>query len=413
MFFLSQVVGKAVRDSEGEKIGSVRDVVVRLDETPYPLVTAAVMRHARRDVRLLASEIGGFSEEGITLSTSSSNLQQFEKSEEEALLSRHLLDSQMIDVEGKRIIRVYDLQLQATEQGYIVSGVVPGERARRRLVRRRIGSTDGEVEVLDWADLEYFATEDPDLHLDANHERLSLLHPADIANLVDAVPYRQGAEIMDSLDVDTAAEAMEEVAPERQADLVEGMDQERAADIIERMAPDDAADLLADLAEDKARQLLNLMEDEASGDVKELLAYPENSAGGLMTPDYVAVTPDMSVGEAIEHMRHLDYHPDIVYYVYVVDSLDYDTPILLGIASLRDMIMAGLDHRMEEVMTTEFHHVAPHTAAEEVALIVGEYNLLAVPVLEEGQILGIVTVDDVLEILLPGTWRERVPRLFR
>ncbi|MDP9350824.1 MAG: CBS domain-containing protein, partial [Chloroflexota bacterium] len=148
-------------------------------------------------------------------------------------------------------------------------------------------------------------------------------------------------------------------------------------------------------------------------DVKDLLSYPEKSAGGLMTPQFVAVTPDMTVGEAIEHMRHLDYHPDIVYYVYVVDSLDYDTPLLLGVASLRDMIMAGLTPRMEEVMTTDFHRVAPNTPTEEVAALVGEYNLLAVPVVEEGQILGIVTVDDVLELLLPADWRERLPRLFR
>lgn len=413
MFLLSQVIGKSVRNRDGEKVASVRDLVVRIQEKPYPVVVGVVARQGRRDVRAPWGELESISDEGVSLSAAAPALSPFVRAEDEALMARHLLDRQLIDVEGRRIIRVADLQLSPSSQGYLLTGAVVGERPRRRIGLPRLGGGEEAQQVLDWTSVEFFASADSDLHLEVDHERLARMPAADIANLVDALDYQQGAEIIAALDVDTAAEAMEEVAPERQAHLVVGMDVERAADIIERMAPDDAADLLADLADEKARDLLSRMEDDASGDVKDLLAYPENSAGGLMTPQFVGVTPDMTVGEAIEHMRHLDYHPDIVYYVYVVDSLDYDTPLLLGVASLRDMIMAGLTPRMEEVMTTDFHRVAPNTPTEEVAALVGEYNLLAVPVVEEGQILGIVTVDDVLELLLPADWRERLPRLFR
>ncbi len=414
MFFLSQLLGSPVLDSNRERIGSVRDVVVTMDGERLPVVTGLVVRQGRRESLVSAGQIAEISEHGPHLTTTRDMLQPFTRSGEEVLLSRHVLDHQIIDLDGKRIIRVNDLQLSATTAGWKVTAVdVSPQPLARRLGLRRPARADQPRDLLDWADVEYFASEAPAGKLKVSHERVARLHPADIAHLVDAVPYRQGAEIVASLPIETAAEAMEEMTPGRQADLVAGMDAQRAAEIIEQMAPDDAADLIADLDDAKARDLLDRMEEEASEDVEELLAYAEDTAGGLMTPEFVSVTPDMSVSEAIDHTRRLPFEPEIIYYVYVVDSLDYDTPLLVGIASLRDMILGGLDRRMEEVMTTSFHAATPDTPAEEVARVVSEYNLLALPVVEEGQILGIVTVDDVMETLLPGPWRERIPHLFR
>lgn len=414
MLFLSQLLGRPVLDSDRERVGIVRDVVVTMHGERFPVVTGLVVRQGRRESLVSASQIAEITEYGPHLTTSREKLGPFARTGEEVLLSRHVLDHQIIDLDGKRIIRVNDLQLTGTSAGWQVTAVdVSPQPLVRRLGLRRPARTDQPREMLDWADVEYFESEGPAGHPKATHERLARLHPADIAHLVDAVPFRHGAEIVASLPIETAAEAMEEMTPERQADLVVGMDVQRAAEIIEQMAPDDAADLLADLDEAKARDLLDRMEEEASGDVEELLAYAEDTAGGLMTPEFVSVTPDMSVSEAIDHTRRLPFEPEIIYYVYVVDSLDYDTPLLLGIASLRDMILGGLDRRMEELMTTSFHAATPNTPAEEVARVVSEYNLLALPVVEEGQILGIVTVDDVMEMLLPGPWRERIPRLFR
>ncbi len=414
MLFLSQLLGRPVLDSDRERIGSVRDVVVTMHGERFPVVTGLVVRQGRRESLVSAAQIAEITEHGPRLTTTREKLEPFVRTGEEVLVSRHVLDHQLIDLEGKRIIRVNDLQLTGTSAGWRVTAVdVSPQTFVRRLGLRRPARMEQPREMLDWADVEYFESEVPPGHQKATHERLARLHPADIAHLVDAVPFRHGAEIVASLPIETAAEAMEEMTPERQADLVAGMDVQRAAEIIEQMAPDDAADLLADLDDAKARDLLDRMEEEASGDVEDLLAYAEDTAGGLMTPEFVSVTPDMSVSEAIDHTRRLPFEPEIIYYVYVVDSLDYDTPLLLGIASLRDMILGGLDRRMEELMTTSFHAATPNTPAEEVARVVSEYNLLALPVVEEGQILGIVTVDDVMEMLLPGPWRERIPRLFR
>lgn len=414
MVFLSQVVGKPIIDGGGVTVGRVRDLTARIGDEPYPPVTGVAARQGRRDLLIGGDLVAEISDEALRLSVSEADLRPASRGQNEILLGRHVLDRQLIDVGGRRVIRVNDIQLAPAERGYAVVGVdVSPQAILGRLGLRRFAGRSASRSVLDWADVEYFATDAPALRLKPSHQRLSQLHPSDIAQIVDAVSYRQGAEILDSLDVETAADAMEELPPERQADLVRGMDEERAADIIERMAPDDATDLIADLEDEKARALLALMEDAASEDVEELLAYPADSAGGLMTPDFARVLPDMTVGEAIEHIRHLPFEPELIYYVYVVDSLDYDTPILLGVVSLRDMILAGLDRRMDELMVADIHAAAPDTPAEDVARVVGEYNLLALPVLDEGQILGIVTVDDVMETLLPGQWRERIPRLFR
>ncbi len=418
MVFLSQIVGRPVRDVEGNRIGAVRDLIIRIRDGAYPLVAGVVAGRGRDTFSINASQVADISEQGVSLNVRQDSVQPHEREENELLLARDLLDHQLIDLNGRRVVRATDVQLgPAGEQGdyqTVAVDVSPHTPLRRLGLRRFPGGGAGARELLDWSDIEYFASEESSTPLRINHERLSRLHPADIARLIDSVPQRQGSEIMDSLDLETAAETLDAIPAERQADFVAAMDGERAADIVERMAPDDAADLLGGLAQEKARELLDLMEDDASEDVEELLAYEADSAGGLMTPNYATALPDMTVGEAIEHIRLMASEPELIYYVYVVDSLDYDTPLLLGIASLRDMILGGLDRRMDEVMTSEFHHAAPDTPVEEVARLVGEYDLLALPVLDaESQMLGIVTVDDVMETLLPGPWRERIPKLFR
>lgn len=414
MVFLSDVIGKPVRDVHGERIAAVKDLIVRINDQPYPTVTGAVARQSGRDFFIKPSAVAAIDETGITLSTTKLNVERFAKRPEEVLLAKHVLDRQLIDVDGRRVIRVNDLQIIPSEGGYKVGGVDISPRALlRRLGLRRLARTSRPDDLIDWADVEYFASEDSAVRLRVSHEKLSKLHPADIARLVDTVSFRQGAEIIASLDTQTAAETMEEMTPERQADLVEGMDSERAADILELMAPDDAADLLGDLEEAKARQLLDLMDEEVSDDVEELLSYEEDSAGGLMTTGFATVTPDMTVHEAMAHLQRMDPKPTSAYYIYVVDSLDLDPPVLVGVVSLRELVFRGLDCPISDIMTTEVRYAEPDTSLEDVARLMSEYNLLALPVLEDGHILGIIAVDDVMERLAPVHWRERLPKLFR
>jgi Mg2+ transporter MgtE len=265
------------------------------------------------------------------------------------------------------------------------------------------------VEVIDWADVGYLATDAATVQLKSSRGKLARLHPVEIARLAEAFSYQHGAAIVESLDDETAAETLEEMAAERQAQILGDMDEERAADILERMSPDEAADVLGDLPEDKAEDLLNRMEDEEQIEVAELLTYADDTAGGLMTTEFVTVPRDLTVGEALARLRQMAETPNMIYYLYVVAS--ENSWKLEGVIALRNLIVAEQSVPLERVMRTEMQVAHVNDGATEVAQKISEYNLLALPVVDEaGEILGIVTVDDAIEILLPKDWRQRLPK---
>jgi Mg/Co/Ni transporter MgtE len=240
---------------------------------------------------------------------------------------------------------------------------------------------------------------------------LSRLHPVEIARLAEALSYRQGAEIVAALDDETAAETLEEMHDENQVRIIGDMDKERAADILEWMSPDEAADVLGDLPEATAEDLLNRMEGEEKTDVAELLHYEDDTAGGLMTNEFITLPQGLTVGEAIARLREMAETPNMIYYLYVVER--EGSWKLSGVIALRSLILADPAAPLEHVMRDEFQHAHPDDSAKEVAHKIAEYNLLALPVVDDlGEIAGIVTVDDAMELLLPKGWRQRLPRLF-
>jgi magnesium transporter len=216
---------------------------------------------------------------------------------------------------------------------------------------------------------------------------------------------------VESLDDETAAETLEEMPAEQQARILGDMDEERAADILEWMSPDEAADVLGDLPEEKAEELLELMEGEEKADVAELLPYADDTAGGLMTTEFVSLPNELTVGEAFARLREMAETPNMIYYLYVVDG--ENSWKLLGVIALRSLLIADPSSPLDEVMRTKFQKAYVDDPALEVAQRIAEYNLLALPVVDEaGDILGIITVDDAMEILLPKDWRQRLPKLF-
>jgi Mg/Co/Ni transporter MgtE len=270
--------------------------------------------------------------------------------------------------------------------------------------------SDRPVEVIDWADVGYLATDAATVQLKSSRGKLARLHPVEIARLAEAFSYQQGVEIVESLDDETAAETLEEMAAERQAQIISDLDEERAADILERMSPDEAADVLGDLPEGKAEDLLNLMEDEEQLDVAELLTYEDDSAGGLMTTEFVTLPRDLTVGEALARLREMAETPNMIYYLYVVAA--EDSWHLVGVIALRSLILSDPAAPLERVMRSDLQVAHADDAASDVAHKIAEYNLLALPVVDQvGDILGIVTFDDAIEILLPKDWRQRLPRL--
>ena len=412
MLYLSQVLGRPIRDLEGLRVAKVTDIIVRLGDDEHPPVTGLVARYRRRDFFLSRWRITELNENGVRLNSDILDLRPFVRRESEVLLRRDVLDKQLIDVDGKRVVRVNDVQIIKAADDWRVTGAdVSLQGLWRRLAPAGFAGTRTPVEVLDWADVGYLATVAATVQLKSSSGKLARLHPVEIARLAEALSYHHGSEVVESLDDETAAETLEEMPAERQARILGDMDQERAADILEWMSPDEAADVLGDLPEEKAEELLGLMEHEEQADVAELLTYEDDTAGGLMTTEFVTLPRALTVGEALARLREMAETPNMIYYLYVVE--EENSWKLLGVIALRSLILADPSMPLAEVMRTEFQRTHASEPAKDVAQRIAEYNLLALPVIDEsGDILGIVTVDDAMEILLPKDWRQRLPRLF-
>jgi CBS domain-containing protein/sporulation protein YlmC with PRC-barrel domain len=412
MLYLSQVLGRPIRDLEGERVATIKDVIVRLGSEDHPPVAGFVARYRRRDFFMPRWRISEFNEQGARLNADILDLRPFVRRENEVLLARDVLDKQLIDVDGKRVVRVNDVQLIEAGNEWRVTGAdVSLQGLWRRLLPAGFVGSGRPVEVIDWADVGYLATDAATVQLKSSSDKLARLHPVEIARLAEALSYHHGSEIVEALDDETAAETLEEMPAERQARIIGDMDEERAADILEWMSPDEAADVLGDLPEQKAEELLGLMEGEEQADVAELLPYEDDTAGGLMTTEFVTLPRDLTVGEALARLREMAETPNMIYYLYVVEH--EASWKLVGVIALRSLILADPGAPLEEVMRDDFQMAQPDDAAHEVAQKIAEYNLLALPVLDEaGDILGIVTVDDAMEILLPKSWRQHLPRLF-
>ncbi len=412
MLYLSQVLGRPIRDLEGESVATVKDVITRLGEEDHPQVTGLVARYRRRDFFVPRWRITEISESGVRLNSDILDLRPFERREGEVLLARNVLDKQLIDVDGKRVVRVNDVQLIGAESAWRVTGAdVSLQGLWRRLAPAGFMGTRRPVEVIDWSDVGYLATNEAAVQLKSARGKLARLHPVEIARLAEALSYHHGSEVVESLDDETAAETLEEMPTAQQARIIGDMDEERAADILEWMSPDEAADVLGDLPEEKAEELLGLMEGEEQADVVELLPYEDDTAGGLMTTEFVTLPRELTVGAALARLRDMAETPNMIYYLYVVEA--EESWKLIGVIALRSLILADPSAPLAAVMRTEFQSAHADEPARDVAQRIAEYNLLALPVIDQtGDILGIITVDDAMEILLPKNWRQRLPRLF-
>lgn len=411
MLYLSQVLGRPIVDREGEKIATIKDVIVRLGEDDHPPVLGLVARYRRRDFFLPRATIESFGDNGAQLNTDILDLRPFTRREGEVLLDKDVLDNQLIDVDGKRVVRVNDVQLILIGDEWRVTGAdVSFQGFMRRLMPAGLYSNRA-VEVINWADVGYLATDTATVQLKSARDKLARLHPVEIAHLAESLAPYHRTEIVESLDDETAAEALEEMREATQAHIISELDEERAADILEWMSPDEAADVLGDLPEDKAEELLGLMEGEEQANVAELLPYEDDTAGGLMTTEFITMPKSLTVGEAIAQLRQMAETPNMIYYLYIVE--EENSWQLRGVVTLRSLILSDPAMSLDEVRRGEYQKAHPDDAAKAVAQKIAEYNLLALPVVDDdGDILGIITVDDAIEVLLPKGWRRRLPRLF-
>jgi magnesium transporter len=415
MLYLSQAIGRPVLDAAGEPLGNVADLIVALGAR-YPAVTGLVVATDRRRIFLPWSHVSSFDETGARLSTPTIDITRFQQREDEFLLREDLLDKQIVDIDGRKVVRVNDLRLDDVEGKLHLVAVDVGasgllrrlgiEGAYRTLARNLKLPTPERY--IDWEDVDPVETSVASIKLRVPHAGLTELHPADLATIIDQLAPRDRAGVLAALDDEAAADAIEEMEPDTQVEVLEGLTPERAADILEEMSPDDAADLVADLSDESRLEILALMEKDEAEELGELLAYPEDTAGGMMTTEFVTVHASLSCAQAIDRLREMEPDAETIYYVYVTD----DEERLVGVLSLRDLIVSPPTKLVSEVMIPEPVTVGVLASQNEVAEVVAHYNLLAVPVVDEaGHLEGIVTVDDAMDAILPEAWRKRLPRL--
>jgi magnesium transporter len=307
---------------------------------------------------------------------------------------------------------VNDLQLSEVDGQLRLVGADVGLRGLLRrvgaegLAERVVGIAGRKLPrgIIPWHLVEQLDAAQVNVRVAVPRTKLALLHPADIADIVEEMAADERKAVFEQLDVETAAEALSEVEPEMQASIVSDLDEERAADILEEMAPDEAADLLQDLPEERRDELVELMDTEEKQDVEELLTYPEDSAGGIMTTDLISLPGELTTQQAIDRLRELQPDPQLTYYLYVIDAQGR----LDGVISLRDLVVSNPEAKLSEVMDPHVLKIEATTAKEDVASLIAKYDLLALPVVDaRRKLIGTVTVDDVVEIMLPRGWKKR------
>jgi magnesium transporter len=409
--FVSGILKKPILDPKGDELGRVKDLVIVKGE-PFPKVSALIIEKKNKIFKLPWTDLNIFNKRIISANVYGETLQPYELNEKDLILVRDILDKQIVDANGAKVVRVNDVKLQGYNSEAVLIAVDVGARG----IMRRLGVERGGEDLMklfkkhlpynliSWNYIQPLEPKLTKISLTVPRQMVSELHPADIAEIISQVSHKEGALFFKGLDVETAAEALSELQPDVQAAIITGMDTDKAADIIEEMPPDEAADVLSDLPMDKVKEILESIEKEEAEDIQELLSHEEDTAGGLMTNEFVAYPPETTVKEALDKFRKDAEDVETVYYLYITDADEK----LLGVVSLRELLLADFDSKLSDIMETKIKTVTPETDEVDVGEIVSKYNLVALPVVDtEGSLLGIVTVDDILDRILPPAAKRK------
>ena len=415
MFYLSKMLGSPVRDVQDKTAGTLYDLVVST-RPAYPRVTALAVRRRGRILYAPWSAVTSFEESGALLHISASELSARERTPDELNLADSFLDKQLVDTDGRKVIRVNDIQLLRTGRFVHVAAVdVSSGAILRRIGLAKVGERLAKTRqrprphLIDWKEVDLEQTDQASVRLGVSRGKLELLHPADIADLVHELPPEERVAVLGALEEELAADTFVELHRSYQASLLLALPDAKAREILNEMPLDDAADLLADLPDDRRQRFIAMMDEEDADDVRELLSYPEHSAGGIMTTDYAWARPDDTAERAIERLREQHEQAETVYYIYVVDRSEH----LRGVFSLRELLMTPLDKKVRDFMRENPVSVRVDAGEEEVTNVIAKYNLLALPVVDEDEVLhGIITIDDAIDLVLPLAWKKRLPRIF-
>ena len=401
------MLGKPVVDNTGEKIGTISDLAISTGEV-FPRITSLAFQGPGKIPFMISwrKYVDEFDEDGITLQVEAHDIRFSYLQPDEVLLARDLMDRQIVDTQGMKVVRVNDLKLSVSGSQLRLLGAEVGIRGILRglstwlergvvAVAKVFGKKIDE-QIIAWNYMDLLDRDLSEVQLSVTHKRLDELHPADVADILEQLDPQQRANVFQHLDDAQATEAISEMEDEYQSDFIESLDNKQAAGLLGNMDPDDAADIVRDLSYEKAETLLRLMGVEDATEIRRLLGYKDGTAGGMMTTQFVAVHDTDTVGHAIEVLRGLEEEHPTVHYIYILDEYDK----LVGVSSLRTLVLTDASVPLGKVMYDDVISCTPDETEEDVSADIFKYELTAMPVVDEhGVLLGIVTVDDAWDAI--------------
>ncbi len=398
---------------DGERLGRLVDLLVDGAELAYPRVTALRVRTAASELLRVDWEdvVGADPGAGVRLRRGRAAMVELKLHGSEIALAQDVLDRQIVDTDGAKVERVNDLHLVRARGDLRVAHVDVGFRGLvRRMGWQRIvdqlvrtvrpsSAYLRDDKLVAWKYVQPLASGSPRVRLEVGRNSLASLHPSDLADILEDLDRRERAVLFSGLPVEQAADALEEAEPELQRELLQNLAPGQAADLLEAMQPDDAADLLGDLPPAESAEILAAMEAPEAREVQQLLAYKEATAGGMMNTEFLHLSPSITVAAALQTVRD---QAKTVAHVHDIFVLGFDQK-LVGVVSLRELLLAAPEQHVVALMHDHPAPLALDDDAKRVAELAAKYNLYSLPVEgESGQLLGVVTLDDVLEQVLHG-----------
>jgi flagellar motility protein MotE (MotC chaperone)/sporulation protein YlmC with PRC-barrel domain len=394
------LIGKRIVFEDGSGEGKLKDLIVDVNSM-RPMVVGAVVKVGSRMLKLdyncISIEPNGKGRilrcgKPVEIDPSGDNTMQ---------LVKHILNKKIIDIDGRKLVRANDLRLAALSNGLYVVAVETGmEGFLRRIglapLVRKILKTFGlsiPGEIVLWDEVETIDFSKAGIKLSQAYSKLSSLHPSDIADILEDLDQKTQVAIFESLDEERAADVLEELETDAQLQVIEGLSLEKAADVLEKMPSDEVADILDELEEDKAEELLLEMEGETSEEIRELMEYPENSTGSLMSTDFIAFNENTTVDDTLQMLRKLKPEAQSVYYLYIIDDMER----LVATVSLRDIVISEPKTKLKDIMNSNVLYVNAYDKINSLTDMISKYSLLAIPVVDNDMVLrGIVVIDDLI-----------------
>ncbi|MGL5380658.1 magnesium transporter MgtE N-terminal domain-containing protein [Clostridium sp.] len=412
VFLYTNILGKKMYDEFDDVLGELRDVYVTTEDG-YPRI---IGYKVRRDGHTFHYEFRSiyFYQNDNKVKIMTRGSKEILPRTYSYLLSENLLDKKIVDINGKQVVRVDDLRIAEIAGEYRVVAVETGASARfRRLNCQKIGkliykvmNKDFEDKVLMWDDVESLEMVNNNLQIAVPYKKLSTLHPADLADILEDLDASSRKQIFESLDEDLAADTLEEIEPEYKGSIIKELSESKAAELLENMPTDEIADLLDELDDEEREKILINLEREDAEEVKELLQYEDETIGSIMSKDFISFNMDITVGEIIEILREMEeYEEEELYVIYITDEEDR----VLGALKLMDLILNKSEVKVKDIMEDDIRVIRHDVQIDEAVELASKYDLLSIPVIDEHEkLIGAVNTHDLIDEILYPMWKKKI-----